>query len=115
MACASWSIPISTRLTFIVGDSTAVEFYETPDAPVRLSVLDVGVLGYNIGVAGMWALLVTDPGSFVKVTYTPPTGPQHAGLRATEQAKSASQSMQQGQLMADWLTLEQYKAWARIG
>lgn len=57
--------------TFIVGDSTGVEFYENPDAPVRLSVLDVGVLGYNIGVAGMFATLVTDPGSFVKITYTP--------------------------------------------
>lgn len=62
--------------TFIVGDATAVEFYETAGAPVRLSVVDVGVLGYNIGVAGMWGLLVTDPGSFVKITNTGTVGTQ---------------------------------------
>ena len=66
--------PYADPNTFIVGDSTAVEFYENEGAPVRLSVVDVGVLGYNIGVAGMWALLNTDPGSFVKVTFTPPAG-----------------------------------------
>jgi HK97 family phage major capsid protein len=64
--------------TFIVGDSTAVEFYETDGAPVRLSVVDVGVLGYNIGVAGMFATLVTDPGSFVKFSIVPPVGPADA-------------------------------------
>lgn len=66
--------PYVDPLIFIVGDSTAVEFYENPGAPVRLSVVDVGVLGYNIGVAGMWGLLNTDPGSFVKITFTPPAG-----------------------------------------
>ena len=66
--------PYIDPATFIVGDRTAVEFYENAGAPVRLSVVDVGVLGYNIGVAGMWTLLNTDPGSFVKVTYTPPAG-----------------------------------------
>ena len=70
--------------TFIVGDSTAVEFYENAGAPVRLSVVDVGVLGYNIGVAGMWAVLVTDPGSFVRVTFTPPTQLSNGERSGTE-------------------------------
>jgi hypothetical protein len=71
--------PFISPDTFIVGDSTAVEFYENAGAPVRLSVIDVGVLGYNIGVAGMFATLVTDPGSFVKITYTPiPLAASHA-------------------------------------
>jgi HK97 family phage major capsid protein len=71
--------------TFIVGDSTAMEFYENADAPVRLSVLDVGVLGYNIGVAGMFSALNTDPGSFVKVTFTP-----IAPLAATSTSKTST-------------------------
>lgn len=76
--------------TFIVGDSTAVEFYENAGAPVRLSVVDVGVLGYNIGVAGMWALLNTDPGSFVKVTFTPPAGDDSdAGTRSSRASKAS--------------------------
>lgn len=75
--------PYIDPLTFIVGDRTAVEFYENEGAPVRLSVVDVGVLGYNIGVAGMWALLNTDPGSFVKVTYTPDTGLDSASTQSS--------------------------------
>jgi HK97 family phage major capsid protein len=74
--------------TFIVGDRTAVEFYENPGAPVRLSVIDVGVLGYNIGVAGMWALLNTDPGSFVKVTFPPPAGTQSASRSGNNRKSS---------------------------
>lgn len=69
--------------TFIVGDRTAVEFYENSGAPVRLSVVDVGVLGYNIGVAGMWALLNTDPGSFVKLTF-PATQAASTSSRASK-------------------------------
>lgn len=56
--------------TFIVGDATALEFYETPGAPVQLSVVDVGVAGYNIGVIGMWAAKAVDPLAFCGVTIT---------------------------------------------
>jgi HK97 family phage major capsid protein len=60
--------------TFLVGNSEEVEFYETPGAPVQLSVVDVGVAGYNIGVIGMWAAKAVDPLAFCKITYTPPAG-----------------------------------------
>jgi HK97 family phage major capsid protein len=53
--------------TFVVGNSEEVEFYETPGAPVQLSVVDVGVAGYNVGVIGMWACAAVDPGAFAKV------------------------------------------------
>jgi hypothetical protein len=82
--------PFIDPATFIVGDATAVEFYENAGAPVRLSVLDVGVLGYNIGVAGMWALLVTDPGSFVKITYTDTVAADSATTQSTSRTSKAS-------------------------
>ena len=60
--------------SFLVGPSDQAEFYETPGAPVQLSVVDVGVAGYNIGVIGMWAAVAVDPASFCKVTFPPPAG-----------------------------------------
>jgi HK97 family phage major capsid protein len=53
---------------FLVGPSDQAEFYETPGAPVQLSVVDVGVAGYNVGVIGMWAAAAVDPAAFCKVT-----------------------------------------------
>ena len=47
--------PYIVPTTFVVGPSDQAEFYETPGAPVQLSVVDVGVAGYNVGVIGMWA------------------------------------------------------------
>ena len=64
--------PFIAGNTFVVGNSEEVEFYETPGAPVQLSVVDVGVAGYNIGVIGMWAAKAVDPMAFCKITYTPP-------------------------------------------
>ena len=52
--------------SFLVGPSDQAEFYETPGAPVQLSVVDVGVAGYNIGVIGMWAASAVDPGSLLQ-------------------------------------------------
>jgi HK97 family phage major capsid protein len=54
--------------SFLVGPSDQAEFYETPGAPVQLSVVDVGVAGYNVGVIGMWAAAAVDPAAFCKVT-----------------------------------------------
>jgi len=62
--------PYITPNTFIVGPSDQAEFYETPGAPVQLSVVDVGVAGYNIGVIGMWAAAAVDPAQFCKITST---------------------------------------------
>jgi HK97 family phage major capsid protein len=69
--------------TFVVGDADAVEFYETPGAPVQLSVIDVGVAGYNIGVIGLWAAAATDPKSFVTITYTAPAPGNGNGASGT--------------------------------
>jgi HK97 family phage major capsid protein len=63
--------------TFTVGASDQAEFYETPGAPVQLSVVDVGVAGYNVGVIGMWACAAVDPGAFCNVG--PITGMATAG------------------------------------
>jgi HK97 family phage major capsid protein len=54
----------------IVGHPRYAEWYETAGAPVRLSVTEVSILGYNIGVAGMFAFLLTDPGAFVDLAVT---------------------------------------------
>jgi len=62
--------PYIARNTFLVGPKDQAEFYETPGAPVQLSVVDVGVAGYNVGVIGMWAAAAVDPAAFVKVTST---------------------------------------------
>ena len=62
--------PYITPNTFIVGPADQAEFYETPGAPVQLSVVDVGVAGYNIGVIGMWAAAAVDPAQFCKITST---------------------------------------------
>src|SRR6516164_2291118 len=62
--------PYITPNTSIVGPADQAEFYETPGAPVQLSVVDVGVAGYNIGVIGMWAAAAVDPAQFCKITST---------------------------------------------
>ena len=55
---------------FLVGPSDQAEFYETPGAPVQLSVVDVGVTGYNVGAIGMWGSAAVDPAQFCKITGT---------------------------------------------
>jgi HK97 family phage major capsid protein len=60
--------PYITPNSFLVGASDQAEFYETPGAPVQLSVVDVGVAGYNVGVIGMWAAAAVDPAAFCKIT-----------------------------------------------
>lgn len=62
--------PYIARNTFLVGPRDQAEFYETPGAPVQLSVVDVGVAGYNVGVIGMWGCAAVDPAAFVSVTST---------------------------------------------
>lgn len=73
--------PLIPPDTFVVGNSEEVEFYETPGAPVQLSVVDVGVAGYNIGVIGMWAAALVDPKAFVTITITPPAPLAASGAR----------------------------------
>ena len=59
--------PYIAPSSFLVGPADQAEFYETAGAPVQLSVVDVGVAGYNIGVIGMWAACAVDPAQFCKV------------------------------------------------
>jgi HK97 family phage major capsid protein len=73
--------------SFLVGPKDQVEFYETPGAPVQLSVVDVGVAGYNVGVIGMWAAAAVDPAQFCKVTMT---GTQAAGPASGATKRAAS-------------------------
>ena len=60
--------PLHPAEPFLVGPADQAEFYETTGAPVQLSVVDVGVAGYNVGVIGMWAAAAVDPHAFAKVT-----------------------------------------------
>jgi len=45
--------------------SSYFETYEQPGAPVELRALEVSVLGWEVGVYGMFAGVVTDAGAFV--------------------------------------------------
>jgi HK97 family phage major capsid protein len=76
---------------FLVGPSDQAEFYETPGAPVQLSVVDVGVAGYNVGVIGMWAAAAVDPMQFAKITSTLlPLAADSGGTPEPERASGAS-------------------------
>lgn len=77
---------------FLVGPRDQAEFYETAGAPVQLSVVDVGVAGYNIGVIGMWAACAVDPAQFCKVA-----GPG-LPLSDDESARSSSAGRKNGEV-----------------
>src|SRR5262249_46347936 len=70
----------------VVGNPRYAEWYETAGAPIRLQVTEVSILGYNIGVAGMFAFLLTDPKAFVAINATITT---LAGLALAENSTSS--------------------------
>jgi HK97 family phage major capsid protein len=74
--------------TFVIGSSEEAEFYETPGAPVQLSVVDVGVAGYDIGCIGMWGAKAVDPKAFCGLTYTPPPLADTEGASSSKRANS---------------------------
>jgi HK97 family phage major capsid protein len=80
--------PLIPPDTFVVGNSEEVEFYETPGAPVQLSVVDVGVMGYNIGVIGMWAAALVDPGAFATINVVAPAPGAVTASGSTRKAAS---------------------------
>lgn len=51
--------------TLIVGNTEFLEVTENQSAPVQLRGLEVGILGYELGVFGMLASLVTNADAFV--------------------------------------------------
>lgn len=59
--------------TLIVGNTEFLEVAENQSAPVQLRGLEVGILGYELGVFGMLASLVTNPDAFVPLV-APTTG-----------------------------------------
>jgi hypothetical protein len=75
--------------SFLVGPADQAEFYETPGAPVQLSVIDVGVAGYNVGVIGMWAAAAVDPNQFCAITMA---GTQAAGSGSSSSSSSRKAS-----------------------
>jgi HK97 family phage major capsid protein len=84
--------PYITPNSFLVGPADQAEFYETPGAPVQLSVVDVGVAGYNIGVIGMWAAAAVDPMQFCKITSTLlplAAGPANSASSASSSRKAS--------------------------
>jgi hypothetical protein len=56
--------------TILAGVSGAATWYEDPAAPVELRVVDVSLLGLDVGVYGFAALGIENPGSLRKVTFT---------------------------------------------
>lgn len=53
--------------TLAVGRSQYLEIYENAGAPVQLRALEVGILGYELGVYGLYAAKVTNPAAWVKL------------------------------------------------
>lgn len=53
--------------TLAVGRKQYLEIYENGDAPVQLRALEVGILGYEIGVYGLYAAKVTNANAWVKL------------------------------------------------
>jgi HK97 family phage major capsid protein len=84
--------PYISGVAFMVGSSEEVEFYETPGAPVQLSVVDVGVAGYNVGVIGMWAAEAVDPLAFCRVDYPPPASREGGSGSRSSSSRSSSKA-----------------------
>lgn len=59
--------------SLLVGNTAFFEVSEQPGAPVQLRALEVGILGWEVGVYGLFAAQVTEAGAFVKLA--PPVTP----------------------------------------
>ena len=69
MGIGSLKVVVSPKLDndfLAVGVSDALEIYENPGAPVQLKALEVGILGYEIGVYGLFAVEVW-PNHFIRL------------------------------------------------
>jgi HK97 family phage prohead protease len=68
------SIFIDTNLpanTYLAGSRQGATWHQNPGAPADVRVVDVSLLGLDIGVYGFGALTVEWPGSFQKLTVVP--------------------------------------------
>jgi len=53
--------------TLVLGSSRYLLFAEQAGAPVELKALEVGILGWEVGVYGMVSAAVTQAKAFVKI------------------------------------------------
>lgn len=60
-------LPSAPTGLLVAGRSEYLEVAERPGSPVELRALEVGILGYEVGVYGMIGALVTEDGAFVKL------------------------------------------------
>ena len=65
-------LPFAPAATLIVGSSQAAVTYENQGAPVNVRVVEVSLLGYDLGVYGYFAETVDYPLALIKVTGTIP-------------------------------------------
>lgn len=79
-----WDLPAKTMLA---GSRPAATWYEDPTSPADVRVVDVSLLGVDVGVYGFGALIIEFPQAFAKTTFT--TIPAAEGA---EPAASSSRS-----------------------
>jgi hypothetical protein len=63
-----WNLPAGT---WLLGSSLAAAFYGNPETPANLRVIDVSLLGVDIGVYFYGALAIEYPQAFAKLSGTP--------------------------------------------
>lgn len=63
-----WNLPVDTML---LGARNGASYYQSPGAPADIRVVDVSLLGVDVGVYGYIALAIEYPGAFVKMDITP--------------------------------------------
>ena len=62
------ALPQAPAGTLVAGQTQYFEVAERPGSPVELRALEVGILGYELGVYGMIGALVTEEGAFVHLS-----------------------------------------------
>lgn len=70
LSVAGLRVVVSSALpggTLVIGNSGYFEVTESAGAPVQLRALEVGILGYEVGVFGLFGSVVTEDGAFVKL------------------------------------------------
>lgn len=81
-----WDLPAKTMFA---GSRPAATWYEDPTSPADVRVVDVSLLGVDVGVYGFGALIVEFPKAFAKTTFTviPVAGDEPAEAATAKAAK----------------------------
>jgi len=64
--------------TMLLGSRLGATWYEDPAAPANIRVVDVSLLGFDVGVYGFGALAIEYPKSFTKITGATPVSAEAA-------------------------------------